>query len=165
MVFRVAGGLGSSSYYGYYGSFYDTSTQTIAVANTVYPITLNATAESAGVSRGTPTSRVVFANGGVYNVQYSVQIEHGSGGGAGDTVYVWLKLNGTNVANSASTLLITSATKYGILALNYVLTVAASDYIELVWTSDTTAMKLSTIAATGSVPQSPSVILTAVQVR
>lgn len=157
-------GFNSSGNVFYYGSFYDTSTQTIAVAGTAYPITLNSTAESNGVSRSSPTSRVLFANAGVYNIQYSVQIEHGSGGGSGDNASVWLRLNGSDVANSASTMLITSATKYGILALNYVLTIAAGSYIELVWTSDTTAMKLSTIAASGSIPQSPSVILTAVPV-
>ena len=164
-TWQMLQGFNNSGNVFYYGSFYDTTTQTIAVAGTAYPITLNATAESNGVSRSSPTSRILFANAGVYNIQYSVQIEHGSGGGSGDTASVWLRLNGSDVANSASTMLITNATKYGILSINYVLTIAAGSYLELVWTSDTTGMKLSTIAASGSVPQSPSIILTATPVH
>jgi hypothetical protein len=165
MVFRVAGGLGIGSYNGYYGSFYDTTTQSISTINTAQAVTFNTTAEGVGVSRGTPTSRIVFANAGVYNVQFSAQVSHGSGGGSGDQVYIWLRQNTTDVPQSAGTILTTSSTKYNIASWNYVLTVAANDYLSLMWSVTSTVITLEAAAASSPVPGIPSVILTAVQVR
>ena len=53
-----------------YGSFYDTTTQS-AAALTIKAITFNSTELSYNVSIGTPTSRIVVARAGIYNIQFS----------------------------------------------------------------------------------------------
>lgn len=151
-----------------YGSFYDTTAQTAAAA-TATAITLNATDLSVGVARGTPTSRIVITNAGVYNLQFSLQLSNTSA--QIDDVTVWLRQNGTDVPNSAG--LDGVPNKHGainghiIIGWNYLLTAAANDYFELYWTTDSGASSIDTYPASAVAPihpASPAVILTVQQV-
>jgi hypothetical protein len=83
-----------------YGSFYDTTTQTAAVINTAYAMTFNTTDLSYGVYVGSPTSRIYVVGDGVYNFQFSTQLDKTSGGVG--LIYIWFRVNGVDVANSAS---------------------------------------------------------------
>lgn len=138
---------------GYYGAFLDTTTQTAAVINTAYPINLGTTVEALGFSV-TSGSRVNAVYAGTYNVQFAIQADKTTAG-VGD-IFVWLRLNGTNVASSAGKLAVQGSTAQTVAAWNYVLTLAAADYIELVWSASSTACRLLTIAAAAPVPAIPS---------
>jgi len=164
--------------YASYGSFYDTNaSQTAANTTTAYPIKINTTAEAIDVSiandlSGDPTL-ITFAVAGVYNIQYSLQFTNT------DTqirnVNVWLRKNDTgstgDVAYSNSLYAITS--KHGsingqmIAAINYVLSLNAGDYLQLMWQPESTNVYIETISAgtTPTTPVTPGVILTACQVR
>lgn len=158
---NVIKGTNAQDYVFYYGSFYDTTTQTATAINTAYGMTFNTTAESNGVSVGSPTSRIVVANAGVYNIQFSAQLDKTAA--AVGNVYIWLRLNGADVAQSAGKIALQGSTAETVTAWNYVLTLAAGDYIELMWSTDDTNCQ---IIANGAVPPSPaipSVILTVVQ--
>jgi hypothetical protein len=63
-------------------------------------MTFNTTDAANGVTIGSPTSRIVVAEQGVYNVQFSAQLDKTSGAAA--NIYIWLRKNGTNVLNTAS---------------------------------------------------------------
>lgn len=141
-----------------YGSFYDTTTQTAAVINTAYPITFNTTDLSKGVSRGTPTSRIIVDSAGVYNFQFSAQLDKTSGGAG--SVYIWIRKNGVDIPNSASLVHIQGNNAELIAAWNWVVDMAANDYIELVWSVDDTSVIIASYAASSPVPSIPSVILT-----
>ena len=163
--------------YASYGSFYDTTTQTAASTTTAYPILINTTAEAIDLSIQNDTSSnptlITFAVAGVYNVQYSIQFT--SSDTSIHNVNVWLRKNGTtsadDVAYSNSLYAITS--KHGsingqmIAAINYVLSLSAGDYLQLMWQTENTNVYLETIAAgtTPTTPVSPAIILTACQVR
>ena len=163
--------------YASYGSFYDTTTQTAASTTTAYPILINTTAEAIDLSIQNDTSSnptlITFAVAGVYNVQYSIQFT--SSDTSIHNVNVWLRKNGTtsadDVAYSNSLYAITS--KHGginghtIAAINYVLSLNAGDYLQLMWQTENTNVYLETIAAgtTPTTPVSPAIILTACQVR
>jgi hypothetical protein len=151
-----------------YGAFHDTTTQTAAAA-TATAVTLNATDLSVGVAIGTPTSRVVIANAGVYNLQFSLQLSNTSA--QIDDVTIWLRQNGVDVPNSAG--LDGVSNKHGainghiIIGWNYLLTAAAGDYFELYWTTDSGASSINTYPASAVAPihpASPAVILTVQQV-
>jgi len=58
-----------------YGAFHDTTTQTAAATGTAYAVTFNSTDLSNDVSIGSPTSKIVVANAGIYNFQFSLQLE------------------------------------------------------------------------------------------
>jgi len=147
----------------HYGSFYDTTTQSQTTANTAKTMTFNTSASENGVTRGTPTSRIVVANSGIYNIQFSAQVEQSSG--ATEHIYIWLRLNGSNVAQTAGVVSIQGSSAQVLPAWNYVLQLAANDYIELVWSTTNTNAKLLAAAASSPVPAIPSVILTVTQVN
>lgn len=141
-----------------YGSFYDTSTQTAAAINTAYPITLNSTSITNGVYIGTPTSRVYVDRPGVYNFQFSCQLNKSTS--SAKNVYIWYRLNGVDAANSATQVTLAGTSAASVAAWNFVLTMNAGDYFELVWSTDDTSCSIVAVGAVAPAPAIPSVILT-----
>ena len=141
-----------------YGSFYDTTDQTAAVINTAYAMTFNSTDLSAGVTIGTPTSRVYVDTHNVYNIQFSAQFVNTAGGT--HNVWVWLRKNGTDVANSATTLRLQGNNAEAVAAWNFLLDMNAGDYFELMWEVSDLAVALLADPASAVHPAIPSIILT-----
>ena len=141
-----------------YGTFYDTTTQTAAAINTAYGMTFNSTNLSNSVYIGSPTSRVYVAKDGVYDIQFSAQLDNTSGGN--HLIYIWLRINGTDVANSASQVRLKGTDGELVAAWNFVERLQAGDYIELMWSVSDTAVQITAQAAAAPVPAIPSVILT-----
>lgn len=146
-----------------YGSYYDTTTQSIAAINTAYPITLNSTATKTndgpmqyGVYIGTPTSRVYVDNTANYNIQFSLQLYSGSA--SAKIVSIWLRINGTNVPDSATNISLKDGA--AVAAWNFVVNLTAGDYFELIWAADSTNVSIQSSAASGVVPAIPGVIMT-----
>jgi len=150
------------------GSFYDSITQTLAAANTATPVILRNTDAPAtnGVSivtDGTNLSRITFANAGVYNILFSAQLANS--GGSAQTVDFWLRQNGStaaaNIANTNGKVQLQGSANYLMAAWNYFVTVAAGDYIQLVWAATSTNISMVSEAANALHPATPSIILTA----
>jgi hypothetical protein len=156
-------GFGRSVPILHYGSFSDTTLQTAASINTAYAMTFNTTDSSNGVSVGSPTSRLVVANQGVYNVQFSAQLDETSGGTA--NVYIWLRKNGTNVANTASTVALQGSAARTVAAWNFLIQLEPTNYVELMWATDSTNARILAASATSVWPAIPSVICTLTQVN
>ena len=140
------------------GMFYDTTTQTAAAINTAYAITYNTTSITEGVYLGSPSSRIYVDEPGRYNVQFSVQIDKTSGGTA--EFYIWVALNGTNVADSASQIRIQGNDAEIFSAANFFLDVKAGDYFELKWAVSDTSVQLQSFAASAFAPSIPCIIVT-----
>lgn len=142
----------------YYGAFQDSTTQTIASTTTAYTMTFNTTDISNGVALGTPTSRMVVTNAGVYNMQWSGQFENTDN--QDQDVTVWIRVNGVDVVGSAGKVAVPA--RHGainghcIAAWNYLVSLTANQYVELVWSATNTAVALEAYAASGS-PTKPSV--------
>lgn len=155
------GPVGAGGSLGHYGSFYHTFTQTTSV-NTDTPMLLNTTAESSGVSV-VSGSRITFTYGGTFDVQFSAQVHNTGGGGNGETVDIWLSRNGTAVTETATRLTVQNG-RYLVPAWDFLLTVSAGDYVELVWRTDNDHIVLEHVNASGTVPAVPSLIVTVMQV-
>ena len=140
------------------GSFYDTTTQSAAAANTAYAITFNSTSLTQGVSIGTPTSRVYVDRTGSYNIQFSLQLV--STNAASKDVYIWADVNGTSVPESATKLTFSGSSNAYVAAWNFVIRMSAGDYFRLMWSTSNTNVQIARIAASAPVPAIPSVILT-----
>jgi len=152
---------------GYWGSFYDTTATQTGSTTVGTAVLLGQTdPNSNGVSIASG-SRITFANTGVYNIQYSLQFIN-----TNSTIYdvqVWLRKNGTDVADTNTVYAITGS--HGgidgatVAAINYVLNVTAGDYFQLMWLPANTSVNLKTIAAstTPAYPETPCAIVTAVQ--
>jgi hypothetical protein len=141
-----------------YGSFYDTTTQTATVINTAKAITFNSTSLSKGVYIGSPTSRVYVDTEGVYNYQISIQLDKTSGGTA--EFYIWFRLNGVDVTDSASQIRVQGNNGEIFSALNYLFDLKAGDYVEIMFSVTDLSVELLAVAATAPVPGIPSIILT-----
>jgi hypothetical protein len=147
------------------GSFYDTTDQTIASTTTAYPITLNSTAISNGVSISN-SSELHFAYAGYYNIQFSIQLS--SNDAASQDVDIWFRKNGTDIPNSNTRFGLAPRKSVGVpfhtvAALNFIVDVTPNDYIQLYWQASDTDVKIEYYAAPSSPtrPAIPSVILTA----
>ena len=140
------------------GSFYDTTTQTAAAINTAYAMTFNTTDLSRGVYIGSPTSRIYVDEPAVYDIQFSAQLDNTSGGN--HLAYIWLRVNGTNVVQSASQIRLKGNNGELVAAWNWFSDLKSNDYFELMWSVDDTAVQLTASGAVAPVPAIPSVILT-----
>lgn len=141
-----------------YGSFYDTTTQTAAAINTAYAMTFNSTDAAMGVTIGTPTSRVYVDTANIYNIQFSAQIN--TSVSTDQLAWIWLRKNGTDVPNSASQIRTKGNGFAAIAAWNFLLSMNAGDYFELMWAVDSTGVFLANFAASAFHPAVPSIILT-----
>lgn len=157
----IQGPAGPGGALGYYGSFYSSVDQTLA-ANTAGAMTLDVTAEANGTSI-VSNSRITFANAGTYDIQFSAQLRNRGGGGAGETVDIWIAKNGTAVADTATKLLVANS-RYDVAAWDWLLTVEANDYIEIIWRTDNAQIVLEHGVAATPIPAIPSVIVTVMQV-
>jgi hypothetical protein len=150
-------------YTGFYGQFKKTTSVSPAAANTAYTITFDTTEESNGVSIGSPASRIVVTEAGIYN--FSAHFTVLSNNSSAKTTYFWFRKNGTDV--SASTFLSTSDINGGHMASGRddFFSLVAGDYIELMWAADSTNLELHASAATAFAPSGPSCLLSVMQVQ
>jgi hypothetical protein len=148
------GGLGS------YGSFFDTTTQTNLGGASGNAFKFNTTDFNSGVSI-VSTSQIKMTNAGKYNIVFSAQIDKTDGGG--DTVEIWLKKNGSNLANTNTKLYIPDNNGKAVASWNFFVNAAANDYFEIYWySSDSDLRAFAEIA--GARPAIPSIIMTVNQV-
>ena len=161
-------GVGTNGVLGYWGSFWDTTNQGITSTTTAYVVGLNTTdPDSDGVAivdgnKITPTTPAA------YNISTSVQVTNNDVQ-AHEAVF-WFRKNGTDIPDSAST--VTVPSKHGtvkghlIFYVDLALFLQNTDYVQLVWHADNTAVALETLPAGASpvYPASPSVIVSCVQV-
>lgn len=141
-----------------YGSFYDTTTQTAAVINTAYAMTFDTTDLSFGVYVGAPTSRIYVDSAGIYNIQFSAQIDKTSS--PVGLIWIWLRINGVDVPNSATQIRIQGNNAESVAAWNFLAKLNSGDYFELMWSTDSTAIRIQAFPAAAPAPAIPSVILT-----
>ena len=141
------------------GDFYSTQTQTLA-AGVSGSVTYNNTGTSFGVTL-VSSSQLTIANAGVYSITFSAQIK---GDGGQDTVYMWLKKNGTNVADTA-TKLVAKNNEEDVMTVEYIVQAAASDYYEIAWQNLNGDGDLLYEAASGNIPAIPSIITSVKQIR
>jgi hypothetical protein len=166
------GPTGTGGAIGNWGSFWDTTDQVATAANTAYSVTLNgADANNSGVSV-VSGSRVTFATQGVYSLTFSIQFVNTDS--QIHDVNVWLRKNNSgsvgDVPDSDSRLSIQQkhggVDGYGLMTVNFVLKLAAGDYIEMIWATTSTQVSIQTVPA-GTTPVSPvipGVVFTATQV-
>lgn len=155
----------------YYGVFSNTTTLTPAATYTPYGMTFDTTDFSLGFSRGSPTSRIVASAAGLYNFQFSVQLT--SSNSSAKNMWIWPRKNGTDIANSNSEVTLTGNGDDLVVSWNWVVSMNASDYFEIMYAVSDTALSIAAHAAntgangtaTFARPAVPSVILTVTQVQ
>lgn len=141
------------------GAFYSTQTQSGSAAVS-QSMTFNNTSINENVNVNSNTQLTV-TNSGTYNIQFSAQLLADTGA---DTIYIWLKKNGSNVSNTATKLVLAN-NESNVAAWNFVENAGAGDYFELCWQSANGDAVLLYENSSGNVPAIPSVIATVTQVN
>ena len=115
---------------------------------------------------GTMTSQIVVSNAGIYNLQFSSQMDKSDAGV--DYLHMWLRKNGVDITASAGIISLQgNAPAYMMAAWNYLIELIAGDIVELYWAS--ADINMSIIAETAQTspfahPAVQSTILTIQQV-
>jgi hypothetical protein len=143
-----------------YASFSDTTDQHANAINTPYAIKFNTTDIASGHSIANNT-HIIAAESGLYNYQFSLQTVSSSS--SKKDVWIWARKNGVDVPNSASRLTLTGNDVWGVAAWNYVLSMNANSYFQLMWAVTDVGLHISAPAATAFCPATPSAILTVTQ--
>ena len=152
-----------------YGSFRDTTTQQIDSVNTPKAMTFNqitpgvngVSASGVSVEFG---SHIVVARTGTYNIQFSAQLTKTDFGN--DIMDIWLRRNGGDVPLSNSEITITASLRQ-VATSNYIIDLAAGDYVQLMYSSADIATRILAIAPqTNPVrPAGPSITVAITQVQ
>jgi len=147
----------------YYGEFTKTTDQTPVATNTAYALTFDNTEISNGVTIGTPASRIVVPESGLYKFDLTVQLTSNSS--SAKNVWVWYRKNGTNIANSSRLVTMDTNGGYVPIALAETISLAANDYVEIMFASSNTDVTVDNVAATAFAPASPAIVLNVTQAQ
>jgi len=147
-----------------HGAFQDSTDQTAASTTVATAVTFNTTDFSNGVTIAS-NSRITVADSGIWNLQFSIQLTNTTN--AAQDVDIWFRVNGTNSANSNSRFGFAPRKSPGdpyhtVAAINYFLSLNASDYVEIMWRPTDVGVSIEQYAASASPtrPAVPSAIAT-----
>jgi len=150
---------------GYWGAFWSDVDQTNAGATSVNFMTVNnSDPNNNDVVIGATSSQIKVLNAGVYNIQFSAQVDKTDGGK--DTIDIWFLKNGANIPDSNSIYTMEGNPDKLIAVLNFMLELNANDYIQIAWHSSDLNMFLhhDVAGVSPTRPATPSVIITVQQV-
>lgn len=141
-----------------YGAFQDSTDQTAVNTTTAYAITFDTTDFSNGITLSN-SSRMNVAQAGIYNLQFSIQFTNTTN--ASQDVDVWFRKNGTDIAKSNSRFGFAPRKGAGdpfhtIGALNFFVSLAANDYLQIMWRPSDVGVSIEHYAA-GTSPTRPSI--------
>lgn len=157
---------------GYWGSFWDETSQVAAAIDTAYPILIRQVDLANRGIRIVSNSRITVDHPGVYSFTFSIQFSNNDV--QIHDVNVWLRKNDSGSSGDVPA----SDSRFSIIAshggiegnvigtVNFVLTLAANDYIELMWMTSNVAAYINSDPASGSPahPSTPGIICTVVQI-
>lgn len=150
-----------------YNQLLSTTNQTAAAIDVAYPLTLDTSEFPDGISI-VSSSRITFASAGIYILTFSIQMESSSTGS--EFVDIWLRKNGTDIPASNSQFGIPPRKGSGVAATiavtPLVISIAANDYVEIMWRVSATTVSIKYYPAvaysagvTPAIPATPSAIV------
>lgn len=153
-----------------YNQFQSNSDQTAADTYTAYAVTYDVEDYPDGISLSN-SSRINVQHEGIYLFTFSIQFQNDTN--STETVDVWFRKNGTDVANSNSQFSMPARKSAGIPAsliavTPFMIDLSAGDYIEIMWRPSVTTVSIQQLPAvaaspgvTPAIPATPSVLLSA----
>jgi hypothetical protein len=149
-----------------YGAFSDTTSQS-GSANTAYTMRFNTVDIGESGVHIISQSRISVDNTGIYNLQFSAQLDRIAGSGNA-FVSIWLRVTGSDIANSCTDVELTgnAAASATVAAWNFIFPLSANQYCELAWsTTDENIQLVAVGTRTNPIrPAVPSIIATLTQV-
>ena len=154
-----------------YGQFWSNTSQTVVSTNTEYRFTFNNTdtdvTSNVALGTGASNSRVIINQTGLYNIQFSAQVDKALGGGTTASAYIWFKKNGTAIPDSAGFITLDQNLQV-VQSWNLLANVTSvGDYYEIAYAASANVFSFPTLPGNVAVgyPASPSIILTVTPVN
>ena len=146
------------------GQFASTRDQTAVSANVAYAVSFDTSSSWNNSITISSSTNITFATAGVYLCSMNFQLANSDT--SNHTITVWYQKNGTNVANTGSTISVPKAADGGVTVfeLTFQEQLTVGQYLTLYWATSSTTAKLDYTAASAGppdVPAIPSVIFTA----
>jgi hypothetical protein len=156
--------ISSSSFTPAHGQFWSNASQNVASAGTEYRFSFNNADANSNVVLGTgaSNSQIIINQTGIYNIQFSAQVDKALGGGTTASATIWFKKNGTAIPESAGFVTLDQNLQV-VQSWNILANVAnVGDYYEIAYAASSTVFSFPTIAANATIgsPASPSIIVT-----
>ena len=146
------------------GVFFTNDTHSAASTNTAYAITWEETGIEEDVSIDEDDdSRIVFARSGTYKIDFSAELL--SSNSSSKTIYLWPRINGTDIVDSGLTSSISNNGDRLAVARSGIFPVNAGDYLQAMYAVSNTGLSIDGSAATAFSPNSPSAVITVLQIR
>jgi hypothetical protein len=123
-------------------------TYTVDKSQTVLSTTITAT----------KSTRLTVAADGVYNFQFSAQLDKTSS--SKKDVWIWARINSVDVPDSATKVTLAGSSAATVAAWNFVYQLSANDYFELMWATDDVDCYMPSEPASAFVPSIPAIIMT-----
>lgn len=152
-----------------YNQIISNTDQTAASVATAYAITYDVEEYPDGISV-VSNSQITFAEPGIYNIAYSIQFKNTNNDL--ETIDVWFRLNGTDIADSNTRFAIPARKSTGdpsyLVAVTPIMVdiTAANQYVQIMWRVSNTAVTIEHLPAvtaspgvTPAIPATPSVIV------
>ena len=139
-----------------------TSNVTAAAINTPHALTYTPQFTD-GITNGTPASRLVFAEGGLYQISFSAQISSSSSSSV--KFYFWPRINGVDMTGSTMINTLHDNGASVVTSRTAVFQVNAGDYLEAMWAVDTVSGFLEAAAATAFSPAAPASTISITRVQ
>lgn len=147
----------------YYGTFNRVTDFIPALANTAYALPFTSSTLSSGVFIGTPASRIVVGQSGLYNI--SCTLQYSSSNAAQKNVYSWVRTNGVDIPESARISTLNLNGGYRTVLTSETASLAANDYVEIMVAVSDVAITVVAEPATAFAPGAPAANLLITQVQ
>ena len=147
-------------------AFYTTATFTAASTNTAYGITWENTAlanSKITIAASPNTSRIVVDHAGTYQIDFSAELQ--SGNSNSKTVYLWPRINGTDVPFSTIVHSIKNSGESQVVSRSGVFDFDEGDYLEAMYAVTDTGLEIDGSAATAFAPAAPSATIILTEIR
>ena len=146
-----------------YGTFNRTTNYVAALANTAYAVPFTSSANTNGVNIGTPTSRIVVSQSGYYDI--SCTLQYTSTNSSQKNAYTWIRKNGVDIPLSSRITTLSLNGGYRPVFISEAVSLAANDYVEIMFATTDTALSIVAAPATAFAPGSPAANLIVTQVQ
>ena len=149
-----------------YGKFERTTDLAVAATNTAYVIDFDTTEIANGVERVVGnTTRLQVDQSGLYQIDISAQVNASGGGFSSGTMYMWVRKNGVDVADSTRRQGVLGSAPSANISFVVVISLAADDYVEIGYAGDSTNLRFDAAAATAFAPSTAAVKVGVTQIQ
>lgn len=149
-----------------YGRFERTTDLAVAATNTAYVVDFDTTEIANGVERIVGnTSRLQVNQSGLYQIDVSAQVDASGGGFSSGTMYMWIRKNGVDIADSTRRQGVLGSAPSANIGFAIIVSLDADDYIEVGYAGDSTNLRFDSAAATSFAPSTAAVKVGVTQVQ